>query len=431
MPTFEASLEFAQSLDQTDILFPFRERFHFPQHNGKDVHYFCGNSLGLQPKSVGYLMEKELADWAAHGVEGHFRAALPWFSYHHFFSERLAKLVGAHKDEVVAMNTLTVNLHLLMMSFYRPTNGRYKIIMEAGAFPSDQYAIETQVRMHGYEPDDAIIEISPRYGAHIIEEEDILNAIAGVGDELALVIMGGVNYYTGQFFDMARITEAAHQVGAYAGFDLAHAVGNIPMKLHDWQVDFACWCSYKYLNSGPGGVGGIFVHEKWGNDPSFFRLAGWWGNEETNRFKMKKGFVPQKGAASWQMSNAPVFNMVAHNAALDIYEKAGMTALKEKSILLTGYLEYLLGQVTNLSFVVITPKDPARRGCQISMLFNGRGREVFDKLTEAGVVADWREPNVIRVAPVPLYNTFEDVYRLYEVLKNMEADLTPSAFGAN
>ncbi len=431
MPTFEASLEFAQSLDQTDILFPFRERFHFPQHNGKDVHYFCGNSLGLQPKSVGYLMEKELADWAAHGVEGHFRAALPWFSYHHFFSERLAKLVGAHKDEVVAMNTLTVNLHLLMMSFYRPTNGRYKIIMEAGAFPSDQYAIETQVRMHGYEPDDAIIEISPRYGAHIIEEEDILNAIAGVGDELALVIMGGVNYYTGQFFDMARITEAAHQVGAYAGFDLAHAVGNIPMKLHDWQVDFACWCSYKYLNSGPGGVGGIFVHEKWGNDPSFFRLAGWWGNEETNRFKMKKGFVPQKGAASWQMSNAPVFNMVAHNAALDIYEKAGMTALKEKSILLTGYLEYLLGQVTNLSFVVITPKDPARRGCQISMLFNDRGREVFDKLTEAGVVADWREPNVIRVAPVPLYNTFEDVYRLYEVLKNMEADLTPSAFGAN
>ena len=421
MPSFEASLAYAQSLDQTDILFPFRERFHFPQHNGQDARYFCGNSLGLQPKSVSYLMEKELQDWAAHGVEGHFNAALPWFSYHHFFSERLARIVGATKDEVVAMNTLTVNLHLLMLSFYRPTGGRYKIIMEAGAFPSDQYAMETQVKMHGFDADDAIIEISPREGAHIIEEEDILAAIAEAGDSLAVVIMGGVNYYTGQFFDLKKIADAAHEVGAYAGFDLAHAVGNIPLHLHDWDVDFACWCSYKYLNSGPGGVGGVFVHEKYGDDPSFFRLAGWWGNDEKNRFKMKKGFVPQKGAASWQMSNAPVFNMVAHNAALDIFEKAGMAALKEKSIQLTGYLEFLLGKLTHLSFEVITPRDPARRGCQISMLFAERGREVFDRLTANGIIADWREPNVIRVAPVPLYNTFEDVYKLYEALLTIDS----------
>ena len=278
--SFEASLEYAQGLDQVDILFPFRERFIIPQHHGKDAYYFCGNSLGLQPKMVSYLMQKELEDWGKHGVEGHFNAALPWFSYHHFFSERLSRIVGASKDEVVAMNTLTVNLHLLMMSFYRPANGRYKIIMEAGAFPSDQYAMETQVRMYGYDPADAIIEITPRAGAHIIEEEDILDAIAKAGDSLAVVLFGGVNYYTGQFFDLARIADAAHAVGAYAGFDLAHAVGNIPLQLHDWNVDFACWCSYKYLNSGPGAVGGIFVHEKCGNGPQFFRLAGWWGSDE-------------------------------------------------------------------------------------------------------------------------------------------------------
>ena len=317
------------------------------------------------------------------------------------------------------MNTLTVNLHILMQSFYRPEGKRYKILMEAGAFPSDQYAMETQVRMHGFDPNDAIIEISPREGAYIIEEEDIIGAIRQAGDSLAVVMIGGVNYYTGQFFDLQRITDAAHEAGAYAGFALAHAVGNIPLHLHDWNVDFACWCSYKYLNSGPGGVGGIYVHEKYGNDPDFFRLAGWWGNDEKSRFKMQKGFVPQKGAASWQMSNAPVFNMVAHNASLDIFEKAGMKELKEKSVLLTGYLEFLLRLVNNLSFVIITPAEPQRRGCQLSLLFTERGREVFDQLTANGAIADWREPNVIRIAPVPLYNTFEDVYRLYEVLKGL------------
>ncbi len=417
MTAFENSLEYAQGLDQIDILFPFRERFHFPQHNDKDVHYFCGNSLGLQPKMVGYLMERELKDWANHGVEGHFRAANPWFSYHHIFTERLAKVVGAKADEVVVMNTLTVNLHLLMMSFYRPANGRYKILMEAGAFPSDQYAIETQVRMYGYDPNDAIIEVSPREGQHTITDEDIYTAIAEAGDSLALVLFGGVNYYTGQYFDLEKITAAAHAVGAYAGFDLAHAVGNLPLQLHNWKVDFACWCSYKYLNAGPGAVGGVFVNEKYGDDPNFFRLAGWWGNDEKTRFKMQKGFIPQKGAASWQMSNAPVFNMVALNASLDIYDKAGMKELKAKSEQLTAYLEFLLKDIKGLDFEIITPSNPAQRGCQLSMLFAKDGKKVFEYLTENGVVADWREPNVIRVAPVPLYNTYEDVYMLASIMQ--------------
>lgn len=418
--SYEASLEYAQEQDQVDILFPFRERFLFPQHNEEDVRYFCGNSLGLQPKMVSYLMECELRDWARHGVEGHFRAGYPWFSYHHIFEDRLAKIVGAKKDEVVAMNTLSVNLHLLMISFYRPKNGRYKILMEAGAFPSDQYAVETQVRMHGFDPNDAIIEIAPREGQHLIEEEDILNAIATAGNTLALVMIGGVNYYTGQFFDLQQITAAAHSVGAYAGFDLAHAVGNMPLELHKWDVDFACWCSYKYLNSGPGGVGGAFVHEKHGNNPEVFRLGGWWGNDETDRFKMRKGFIPQKGAGSWQMSNAPVFNMVAHNASLDIFDKAGMATLREKSIKLTGYMEFLLRQVTHLPFEIITPSKPEKRGCQLSLLFSENGRNVFDYLTYKGIVADWREPNVIRIAPTPLYNTYEDCFKFYEALMELK-----------
>ena len=390
MAAYEATLDYAKEQDQVDILYSFRERFLFPQHNGKDVHYFCGNSLGLQPKSVSYLMQQELDDWGKFGVEGHFRARNPWFSYHHLFSERLAKIVGASKDEVVATNTLTENLHLLMISFYRPANGRYKIIMEAGAFPSDQYAVETQVRMYGYDPAEAIIEITPRDGEYTINEDDIIKAIEDAGESLALVMFGGVNYYTGQFFDLEKISAAAHKVGAYAGYDLAHAVGNIPLKLHDWNADFACWCSYKYLNSGPGGVGGMFVHEKHFSNPDIFRLGGWWGNDEKDRFLMKKGFIPQKNAGSWQMSNAPVFNMVAHNASLDIYDKAGMKALREKSEKLTGYMEYLLRQVTHLPFEIITPAESKQRGCQLSLLFGERGREVFDALTENGVVADWR-----------------------------------------
>lgn len=427
LPDYQANAEAAKDLDQLDILYPFRERFHFPQHEGKDVVYFCGNSLGLQPKSTGYLMQSELEDWARFGVEGHFHARNPWFSYHQDFSASLARIVGAKPDEVVAMNSLTVNLHLLMVSFYKPTKKRHKIIMEAGAFPSDQYAVETQVKMHGYQPEEAIIEVSPREGEHTIHHEDILAAIKEAGSSLALVLFGGVNYYTGQLFNIKDITRAAHRVGAYAGFDLAHAVGNVSLLLHDWSVDFACWCSYKYLNSGPGGVAGAFVHEHHGNNPKTFRLAGWWGNDEAERFKMKKGFHPRPGAASWQMSNAPIFNMVAHRASLDIFDKAGLPTLREKSLQLTGYLEWLLKQITHLPFTIITPDNPDERGCQLSLLFHERGREVFDALTSAGVVADWREPNVVRIAPVPLYNCFYDCFRFYEVLSNMKEEaLTPN-----
>ncbi|MBL7705744.1 MAG: kynureninase [Taibaiella sp.] len=415
---FEANLEYASSQDDLDTLHGFRERFYFPQHEGRDVYYFCGNSLGLQPKSAAYLFQKELDDWAAHGVEGHFRAQSPWMYYHNQFSESLAKIVGAKPTEVVAMNTLTVNLHLLLISFYRPTKERYKIIMEAGAFPSDQYAIETQVKMHGFDPEDAIIELKPKENAHTLEDEAILQAIRDAGDSLACVMIGGVNYYTGQLYDMAAITKAAHEVGAICGFDLAHAMGNVPMQLHDWGVDFACWCSYKYLNSGPGGVGGAFVHEKHGDNPDTLRLAGWWGNEESTRFKMRKGFVPAKGAASWQMSNAPVFNMVAHKASLDIFDKLTVQKLREKSLKLTAYLYFLLQQLDHLKFEIITPAEPHRRGAQLSMLFAEQGREVFEFLEQNGVVADWREPNVIRIAPVPMYNSYEDVYRFYEILKD-------------
>jgi kynureninase len=407
---------FAQEQDAIDFFNSYRSRFLFPQHEGKDAVYFCGNSLGLQPQSTAYLMQQELKDWATYGVEGHFRANNPWMHYHHLFSESLSKIVGAQKEEVVACNTLTVNLHLLLISFYKPTATRFKIIMEAGAFPSDQYAIETQVKMHHFDPQDEIIELYPREGEHTLRHEDIIATIHATGNELALVLLGGVNYYTGQLFDMQSITAAAHQVGALAGYDLAHAVGNVPLALHDWKVDFACWCSYKYLNSGPGGVGGIFVHEKHGNNPATFRLAGWWGNDEQTRFKMQKGFVPQRGAASWQMSNAPVFNMVAHRASLDIYDKTSVDLLRKKSLHLTGYMEYLLNLCTHLPFEIITPKNNEERGCQLSLLFKSEGKQLFEYLEKNGVIADWREPNVIRIAPVPLYNSYEDCFRFYELL---------------
>lgn len=417
--TFEPGYAFARNLDDMDTLFSFRERFHIPQHHDQPAIYFCGNSLGLQPKSTAYLFEKELKDWAKLGVDGHFQARSPWFYYANQFSASLARIMGCLPSEVMAMNTLTVNLHLLLLSFYKPDAKRYKIIMEAGAFPSDQYAIETQVKMHGFNPSDAIIELKPRDGAYCLEEADIEAAIQEAGDALACVLMGGVNYYTGQLYDMAAITRKAHEVGALAGFDLAHATGNVPLNLHDWAVDFACMCSYKYLNSGPGGAGAIYVHEKWGNDASVFRLAGWWGNEEATRFEMKKGFLPAKGAAGWQMSNAPVFNMIGLKASLDIMDNTSMKDLHEKSQKLTAYLTYLLKDLNHLSFTVITPEDPTKRGAQLSLLFHKDGRKVFDALTDAGVIADWREPDVIRVAPVPLYNTYSEVYRFYQILKEL------------
>ncbi len=415
--TTDVSLEHARALDDADALAHFRTRFHIPQHEGRDAAYFCGNSLGLQPRSTAYLIQRELDDWAEHGVEGHFRARNPWFSYHKLFSAPLARIVGAEEEEVVAMNQLTVNLHLLMISFYRPTKTRYKIITERGAFPSDQYALETQVKLHGFSPDDAIIEVGPHDGGHTVDEADLLKAIEAAGASLALVMIGGVHYYSGQAFDLKKITESAHAVGAVAGYDLAHAAGNVPLRLHDWDVDFACWCSYKYLNAGPGAVAGAFVHTRHAHAGTF-RLGGWWGHDEATRFRMEKGFVPQAGAAGWQMSNAPVFNSVGLLASLDIFDKAGMPALREKSLRLTGYLHSLLQCLDHLPFEIATPPAPENRGCQLSLLFQDRGHEVFDALTAAGVVADWREPSVVRVAPVPLYNTFEDCYRLYAVLRD-------------
>ncbi len=416
---YENTLAFAQSLDAADPLRHYRDQFLFPQHDGQPVRYFCGNSLGLQPRSVRPALLAELEQWQTHGVEGHFRGELPWMHYHKFLTEQSARLVGALPHEVVVMNTLTVNLHLMMVTFYRPTKERFKIIMEAGAFPSDQYAVESQVRWHGFEPETAIVEIAPRPGEDRLRTEDILQTIEKEGAQTALVMFAGVNYYTGQFYDLEKIAAAGHTAGAYVGFDLAHTAGNLPLKLHDWGPDFAVWCSYKYLNSGPGGPSGAFVHERHADNPTLPRFAGWWGHDESERFKMRKGFKPMRGAEGWQLSNAQIFSFAAHKASLDIFDEAGMEALRAKSLQLTGYLEFILDEVNrekNL-FRIITPRDAAQRGCQISALTDERGRALFDFLSANGVVADWREPNVIRFAPVPMYNSFEDVWGLGALLR--------------
>lgn len=420
---FENTIAFANHLDEQDSLKNFRNQFYIPLINGKESIYFTGNSLGLQPKATQDYVLNELEDWASFGVEGHFHARKPWMPYHEMFAAPLAKLVGALPEEVVAMNQLTVNLHLLMVSFYRPTKQRYKIICEAKAFPSDQYAIESQVRHHGLNPDDAIIEVAPKEGEYAIHTADILAAIEQHGNETALVLFGGVNYYSGQVFDMATITKAAHDAGAYCGFDLAHAAGNVELKLHEWNVDFACWCSYKYLNSGPGGVSGVFIHQKHIADAALPRFAGWWGYTKATRFKMEKGFEPIPTAEGWQLSNAPVLSMAAHKASLDIFEKAGMQDLYAKGKLLSDYLLFIIDDL-NKSFSkklieVITPRGEKEKGCQVSMLMLQKGKEVFDALLQQGVIADWREPNVIRIAPVPLYNTFTDVFTFGQIVKGI------------
>lgn len=423
---YENTLEFAKQQDSNDPLRKYRERFYFPQMNGKDVVYFTGNSLGLQPRSTQDHVLKELEDWASFGVEGHFHARKPWLSYHEQFAEPVSKIVGAKPTEVVVMNQLTSNLHFLMASFYRPTKQRFKIICEYKAFPSDQYALETQVQFHGFDPKDAIVEVKPREGEYNIRTEDILLAIEKNKNELELVLIGGVNYFTGQVFEMDKITVAAHKAGAVAGFDLAHAAGNVKLNLHDWNVDFACWCSYKYLNSGPGCVAGAFVHEKH-HKPETMRLAGWWGHDKESRFKMEKGFKPMMTAEAWQVSNAPVVAMACHKAAVEIFDEVGMEKLIQKSIQLTGYLDFVIEEINSKSKVpspksqgnsqgleIITPKDA--RGCQLSIIAHGMGKALHEKLTLGGVIADWREPNVIRCAPVPMYNSYEDVYRFGEIL---------------
>jgi len=419
---FQFDLAFAQSLDHADKLSSYRERFLFPQHGGDKVLYFTGNSLGLQPKGVKEAFVAECDDWASYGVEGHFLARKPWYSYHERFAAGAAKLVGAKESEVVMMNQLTVNLNLLLVTFYRPEGKRRKILFEAKPFPSDQYAFASQARLHGLNPDDVLVELLPREGELTLRKEDILMAISELGEELALVCFGGVNYFTGQLFPMKEITQAAHNVGAICGFDLAHAAGNVPLELHEWDVDFACWCTYKYLNSGPGSVGGVFVNERHATNSNLFRLAGWWGHNKETRFQMGPDFDPIPTAESWSMSNAPVFNMIAHEVSLGIFSEVGMNALREKSLLLTAYLDFVLlevMQITGQKLMRITPEDPSQRGCQLSVIVDGYDRKLVSTLYEQGVVVDWREPNVIRLAPVPLYNTFEDVYRLGKVLEKI------------
>ena len=418
---FKNTREFAIQLDENDPLKHFREQFYIPVINGMESVYFAGNSLGLQPKATQEHVLDELEDWASFGVEGHFHARQPWFSYHEIFPELLSNIIGAIPEEIVVMNQLTVNLHLLMATFYRPSKERYRIICEAKAFPSDQYAMESQARFHGFDPADTIIEVSPRDGEHCIRTEDIVSIIRKYGHTVSLVIFGGVNYYNGQVFDMKTITEAAHKQGIYCGFDLAHAIGNIELQMHEWDVDFACWCSYKYLNSGPGGVAGAFIHQRHITDKSLPRLTGWWGYEKATRFQMEKGFKPIPTAEGWQLSNAPVLSMAAHKAALDIYSAAGMENLVAKSRQLSNFLLFILDDINaglNEKMIeVITPRNENEKGCQVSMLMLKKGREVFEALKQHGVLADWREPNVIRVAPVPLYNTYRDVFTFGQIVK--------------
>lgn len=422
---FENSIAFAKKLDRLDKLKSFRSKFHLPKIDGHQTIYLTGNSLGLQPKITKKFVDEELSDWASLGVEGHFHAKRPWLHYHKFSKKALAKLTGAKPTEVVAMNQLTVNLHLMMATFYRPTATRFKILTEAGAFSSDQYAFESQLKFHNIDPENGLIELKPRPNEYTLRTEDILKSIQEQGDQLALVIFGAVQYYSGQFFNIKAITGAGHRVGAKVGFDLAHAIGNVPLSLHKHDVDFAVWCSYKYLNSGPGGIAGAFVHERHANEPGLARLAGWWGHQEKERFKMKKGFVAMPGADGWQVSNFPVLSGAAHLASLRIFEEAGMKNLRKKSVLLTGFMEYLLKSTEGHSekFVIITNSNAGERGCQLSILMKKNGQKVFASLTKAGVLADWRDPAVIRVALVPLYNTFEEVFRFVEIFRGATGDL--------
>ncbi len=406
-------------LDDRDHLKTFRNKFCFPKTTDDlPPLYFTGNSLGLMPKKAREYVEEELTDWERLGVEGHIHATHPWLPYHEFLTEQMAAIVGAKPIETVVMNSLTVNLHLLMVSFYRPTSTRNKIVIEKGAFPSDQYAVESQIEFHGRESKGALVELIPREGESTLRTDDIIELIEREGDSIALILLGGVNYYTGQAFDMKAITEAGHKVGVVVGFDLAHAAGNIELKMHDWDVDFAAWCSYKYLNGGPGAVGGAFVHERHATSFDLPRFAGWWGHDKETRFLMGPEFKPLAGAEGWQISNPPILQMAALRASLEIFEEAGIAALTEKSRKLTGYLESLIDQIGDERISIITPRDLHQRGCQLSIRVRGGDRSLHERLTSRGVFADWREPDVIRVAPVPLYNSFSDVYLFAEILQD-------------
>ncbi len=424
---FHNTREFAQSLDAQDELKNYRNEFIFPKVNGKQVIYFTGNSLGLQPKRTKQYVDEIMTDWANLAVEGHFYADKPWWDYHERFAAPLSEIVGAKPTEVTVMNTLTVNLHLLMVSFYRPTQKKFKIICEEKAFPSDQYMFQSQIDFHsksvGFNPNEALVEIKRREGEHNIRIEDILATIEEVGEELALVLIGGVNYYTGQVFDMKTITEAGHKQGAYVGWDLAHAAGNIELHLNEWKVDFAAWCSYKYMNSGPGNASGCFVHEMHHNDADLPRFAGWWGHNKERRFKMEPKFDPVRGAEGWQISNLPILSLVPYLASVDMFAEVGMTKLITKRNLITAYLEFILKEIDNelegADFEIITPSNQEERGCQLSVYLHGQGRELFERLMKNGVITDWREPNVIRLAPAPFYCSFEDMYDFGQILKRL------------
>ncbi|MGB5822124.1 MAG: kynureninase [Saonia sp.] len=414
---FQNTLAFAQQLDAEDPLHNYRNEFHFPKVNGKKAIYFTGNSLGLQPKRTQKYIDEVMSDWKELAVEGHFYANKPWWDYHERLAAPLAKVVGAKTKEVTVMNTLTINLHLLMVSFYTPTPKRYKIICEEKAFPSDQYMFQSQLRFHGLAIDDALVEVKKKEGEHFWRTADIIEKINEVGDELALVLIGGVNYYNGQVFDMEAITKAGKSVGAKVGWDLAHAVGNVELKLHDWNVDFAVWCSYKYMNSGPGNASGIFVHEKYLNRKDINRFEGWWGTKKETRFLMRPEFEPMENADAWQVSNVPILSVAPYLASLGLFEEVGMQALMQKRIKITAYLEFVLHEIdkqVESSFEVITPRD---RGCQLSVFLHGEGKSLFDYLMKNGVVTDWREPNVIRLAPAPFYCSYEDMYRFGQILK--------------
>ena len=421
--TFQNTREFAQSLDAQDELRKYRDEFHFSHVNGKQVIYFTGNSLGLQPKRTKTYVDEVMNDWANLAVEGHFYSDKPWWDYQERFAVPLSEIVGAKPSEVGVMNTLTVNLHLLMVSFYNPTPNKYKIICEEKAFPSDQYMFQSQVKFHGFDPKDAIVEIKRREGEANIRLEDVLAKIEEVGSELALVLIGGVNYYTGQVFDMKTITAAGQKQGAYVGWDLAHAAGNIKLELHDWNVDFAAWCSYKYMNSGPGNASGFFVHEKHHNDKELKRFAGWYGHNKERRFKMEPDFDPVHGADGWQISNLPILSLAPYLASVEMFAEVGMDKLITKRNLITSYLEFILHEIDKelegADFEILTPSNQEERGCQLSVYLHGQGRELFDRLMKNGVITDWREPNVIRLAPAPFYCSFEDMYEFGQILKEL------------
>lgn len=409
--------ENASSLNSVNSIQNFRSRFHIPKTpDGNDVIYLTGNSLGLQPKAARKYIDEELEDWARLGVEGHLLARHPWLPYHEFVTEPMARVVGALPSETIVMNSLTANLHLMMVSFYRPSGERRKIVIEDGAFPSDQYAVKSQLRFHGLD-EESLIELKPRQGESTLITEDIVETIDEHGDEIALIMMGGVNYYTGQAFDMRAITEAGHRVGAIVGFDLAHAAGNLELRLHDWNVDFAVWCSYKYLNAGPGGIAGAFVHERHARAFDLPRFAGWWGHNKQTRFLMGPDFDPLPGAEGWQLSNPPIFQLAALRASLEIFDEAGITDLRRQSMELTGHLEKLLREIDSDRISIITPSDPSERGCQLSIRVRDADKALFEAIASRGIIADWREPDVIRVAPVPLYNNSDDIVRFAGILR--------------